>query len=250
MAAPLVGARVAAVNPTFVFGADGARSVADEVDRPFRATFGDYLAPLLTNADVVAHATTAAFDPVRSLSANAGLVGPLRWDVGLPSAPGWVAEPGPPWALVAMPAIPMPGDEDIAVAAVATLSERPVRTLVVLRGRSAGVLGTLPPNTVVVPDLPRDEALTHAAICVCPASHGTVMSALRHGVPLVVVPWAADQPGVAWRVSRAGGGVSVVPDGDVAGSVKDAVERVLHDPRYAAGADGGGRGRSPRHPSR
>jgi MGT family glycosyltransferase len=93
-------------------------------------------------------------------------------------------------------------------------------------------LGTLPPNVHAVPWLSHDVLLPRCAAIVTTGGQGTVTAALRAGVPLVVVPAAFDQPGVAERVVAAGVGVRVSPRRCTPERLRAAVERVLDDPRY------------------
>jgi UDP:flavonoid glycosyltransferase YjiC (YdhE family) len=52
--------------------------------------------------------------------------------------------------------------------------------------------------------------LERAALLVSHAGHGSVMKALWHGRPMVLIPWGRDQPGVAAR-AEALGVAEVVP---------------------------------------
>jgi MGT family glycosyltransferase len=93
-----------------------------------------------------------------------------------------------------------------------------------------------PPNAVVVPFLPHGTVMSSVSACVSHAGHGTVMTALVHGVPLVCTPnAAADQPYVAGRVAELGAGVALAADARPE-RIGEAVEAVLRDPSYAAAA--------------
>ena len=47
-----------------------------------------------------------------------------------------------------------------------------------------------------------DLASDQSDVTASHAGHGSVMKALWHGVPMVLVPWGRDQPGVAARAQR------------------------------------------------
>lgn len=83
-------------------------------------------------------------------------------------------------------------------------------------------------GAVVVPWVPHEVLLRHADAVVTHAGYGTVLAALRAGVPLVCVPMARDQPGNADRVSALGAGVTVGADAP-ASSIRAALEQVLLD---------------------
>ncbi|HTI81938.1 MAG TPA: nucleotide disphospho-sugar-binding domain-containing protein [Acetobacteraceae bacterium] len=68
------------------------------------------------------------------------------------------------------------------------------------------------------------------------AGHCTVMKALRYGVPMVLVPWGRDQPGVAARAESLGV-AEVVPRSDCTSeSLASAISRVLSNPSYTESA--------------
>ena len=93
--------------------------------------------------------------------------------------------------------------------------------------------------------------LPHMALCINHAGYGTVMDALAHGIPLVLVPLSADQPVIAqscfingvapdlpaaaWRISAKGLPI-VRPDRLTPAMIRDAVRLALDDPRYRAAA--------------
>jgi UDP:flavonoid glycosyltransferase YjiC (YdhE family) len=65
---------------------------------------------------------------------------------------------------------------------------------------------------------------------------GTVMAAMRAGVPLVVVPTTWDKPTIAQRVVDAGVGVRVAPRRLNPERLRQAVEQVLTEPRFGHNA--------------
>jgi UDP:flavonoid glycosyltransferase YjiC (YdhE family) len=65
---------------------------------------------------------------------------------------------------------------------------------------------------------------------------GTTFGALAAGIPLVVVPQAADQFLQADRVAAAGAGLAVLPDAATPQAVARAVATVLAEPSFLASA--------------
>jgi UDP:flavonoid glycosyltransferase YjiC (YdhE family) len=61
------------------------------------------------------------------------------------------------------------------------------------------------------------------------AGHGSVMKALWHGVPMVLMPWGRDQPGVAARAESLGVSQVVARDLVTDARLADTVQRVLED---------------------
>jgi N-glycosyltransferase StaG len=102
------------------------------------------------------------------------------------------------------------------------------------RGREPGELGlsSASSNVHVTPWLSHDVLLRRCAAVVTTGGMGTVMSALRAGVPLVVVPTNWDKPTIAQRVVDAGVGVRLAPRHCTPARLRDAVQRVLGDRQF------------------
>ena len=94
------------------------------------------------------------------------------------------------------------------------------------------------PNVIVQERVPQLQLLPHVDAVVCHAGHNTVCEALANGLPLVVAPIRDDQPVVAQQVVRAGAGVRVRYGRMSLGSLREAVLRVLGDPRFRKAAEG------------
>jgi UDP:flavonoid glycosyltransferase YjiC (YdhE family) len=93
-------------------------------------------------------------------------------------------------------------------------------------------IGPAPANVRVARFLPLAHVLARTAAVVCHAGYGTLMAALRRGIPVVVHPLAAaDHAANARRVAVSGAGV-VVSGGDSAG----AVRAVLEEPAFRRAA--------------
>lgn len=93
-------------------------------------------------------------------------------------------------------------------------------------------LGKLPGDPLVVSYAPQLEILKRTSLVITHAGINTVLESLCEGVPLVAVPLAHDQPGVAARV-KARGACAVVPLRKLnAARLRKAVLTVLHDSSY------------------
>lgn len=136
--------------------------------------------------------------------------------------------------------------------AIDALAALPVRLLVTVGDTERDIveLGELPGNVHVETWVPHDDAAAGAAVIVCHGGYGSVLGALAHGVPLVVLPlFSSDQWANGKAVSRAGAGICLDADG-VTRNVLDlpaantrqglagAVEGALGDPRYRRRAEG------------
>ena len=92
------------------------------------------------------------------------------------------------------------------------------------------------PNLHVIDWLSHDVLLPKCAAIVTTGGMGTVMAALRAGIPLVVVPSGWDKPANAKRVVDAGVGVELSPRQCEPEALRAAVEDVLGDERYRRNA--------------
>lgn len=88
-------------------------------------------------------------------------------------------------------------------------------------------LQPLPDKVVVKRFLDQDAALADCDVVVSHAGSGTVLGALRHGLPTVSLPMGADQHLNADRLQRLGLGVSLSATEADAGQVRNAVAGVL-----------------------
>ncbi|NBH07713.1 glycosyltransferase [Amycolatopsis sp. SID8362] len=81
-----------------------------------------------------------------------------------------------------------------------------------------------------------NAVLPHCAAVVTAGGFGTTMAALRHGVPLVVVPAGADHVTNGRRCAALGVGRTVPREALTAGSLRSAIDAVTSEPAYAAAA--------------
>ena len=123
-----------------------------------------------------------------------------------------------------LPALEALADEDVLV--VATTGRR---------GRTS-LPGAVPGNGRVTDLLPYAELLPRTTAMVTNGGWGGVTAALAHGVPLVVAGGDIDKPEIAARVAWTGAGVDLRTGTPTAAAVRQAVRRVLDDPRFATAA--------------
>jgi len=226
------------VNPSFYFGNDARRPWEADFPGLGAGMFRHWMLPLANSATAVLHATDPVFDlPPVSLPRHHHHVGPLLPEPPRSEAPAFLAAPGAPWVLVTLSTVPQAGELAVARAALEALADRPVRVLVTLApGHDRSGLGAVPANARVEGYVPHDYVLDRACLMIGHAGHGMVMRGLRHGVPMVLVPWGRDQPGVAARAA-AMGVAEVVPRDACSGErVGQAVDRVMRDGSFAEAA--------------
>ncbi len=91
-------------------------------------------------------------------------------------------------------------------------------------------------NAVVLNYAAHDPIVRRSALVVTHGGHGTAMRALRHGVPMVVIPGiAGDQPFVAAAVEEWGAGLALPGDAGVE-AIRAAAQEVLSKPSFRENA--------------
>lgn len=99
-------------------------------------------------------------------------------------------------------------------------------------GMAPAALGDLPGNPLVMGYAPQLELLQRASLTITHAGLNTVLESLSNGVPLVAIPIANDQPGVAARVAWAGTGEIVPLKGIDSDKLRVAITHVLGNLSY------------------
>ena len=93
-------------------------------------------------------------------------------------------------------------------------------------------LRPIPSNAIVVRKAPQIELLKRADLCITHAGLNTALESLAQGVPMVAVPIAYDQPGVAARISYHGVGEFLEIDNLTVGHLFELIQKVLANPGY------------------
>lgn len=93
--------------------------------------------------------------------------------------------------------------------------------------------GPRPANVHIARFIPHGQLLRHCALVVSHAGSGTVMATLAHGLPMVLLPLAADHPLHAARCTALGVARQII----VPEMAREAVETVLADPTYRVNAE-------------
>jgi MGT family glycosyltransferase len=114
-------------------------------------------------------------------------------------------------------------------------AELSVRVLVTLGGSIYTHELVARANTRIVDHAPHNEVMRSASLVVTHGGHGTVMTALVHSLPLLVIPHGRDQGDNAVRVTRRGAGLSLPPAASVS-QLRAAVSRLLEEPSFRIAA--------------
>jgi len=225
------------VNSTFYIGPNPPRPVEEDIG-PRALPLIQRYAELLEAADLVLHATDQVFDYAFSgVPSRHHYVGPLGIWEPPQRRPTFLDAAGDPWILVSISS-QRQDDIKLADAALEALAEQPVRVVVTLGPEhEPAELASHPPNARIEKTISHSAVLERAVLLIGHAGHGTVMKAMWHGTPMVLIPWGRDQPGVAAR-AKALGVAEIVPRTDAtAATIGAAIKRVMANTamRRAAG---------------
>jgi MGT family glycosyltransferase len=106
--------------------------------------------------------------------------------------------------------------------------------LVISLGGSATpeALGSLAGNPLVVGYAPQLELLQKATLTITHAGMNTTLESLNNGVPMVAIPIANDQPGIAARIAWTGAGEAVPLSRVNVPKLRVAIQKVLTEDSY------------------
>lgn len=173
-----------------------------------------------------------------TLPATAHIIQPLIFDrSGDEVLPAWVDDPpdGPlVYATLGTVFNQAPG---VLEAIVTGLRNEPI-TLAVTTGRDQdpATFGPQPPNVHIERYIPQSLLFPRCDAVVTHGGSGTVMAALRDGLPMVIIPIAADQFENARLCAGMGVGRVIEPGSRTPEAIREATRGVLGDPTYRANA--------------
>jgi UDP:flavonoid glycosyltransferase YjiC (YdhE family) len=144
----------------------------------------------------------------------------------------WPDDPRIPLVLVSFSTAPEQGSVSKFQNAIDALAPLPVRAVVTV-GDSIDPAALQPPeNVAVFATADHDQLMRIASLVLTHGGHGTFMRALKHGLPLVVVPGlGGDQPVNAAAAEAWGVGRALPGDADQE-MMRNAVREVLYTPGY------------------
>jgi UDP:flavonoid glycosyltransferase YjiC (YdhE family) len=222
------------INPSFYFGDYATRDWEDDWYGPFIPRLArDCFLPIVKQADIVLHATDTEFDfQPTQLPDNHHYVGFLLWEPPM-SATIDLDKPGDPWALITLSSVRQEDEVVFASSAVQALTNRPVRTLLTQPdGDIQSEMDELPENAMLAGFVPHSPVLKKSSIVINHAGHGIVSKAMKYGVPMVLLPWDRDQPGVAARAEKLGV-AQIVPRASAnPQEIREAITALFEDHRF------------------
>lgn len=129
------------------------------------------------------------------------------------------------------------GRSERYVVVIEGLADEPVNLVVTTGQRhDPQAFGPLPPNVHVERYVPQSLLFPHCAAVIHHGGSGTVLAALTHALPQVIVPMGADQTNNARRCRELGAARVISGDDYSPATVREAVSAVLHDDSYRRAA--------------
>jgi UDP:flavonoid glycosyltransferase YjiC (YdhE family) len=183
---------------------------------------------------------TSYQDPSAPLPPTAYAVRHVAFDrSGEESLPAWVGELADRPVVYATMGTAFNRVGSILETIVAGLRDEPI-TLIVTTGRDQdpAAFGPLPPHVHLERYVPQSLLFPRCDLVITHGGTGTVMTALNHGLPLVIVPVFSDQPDNARRCAQLGVAKVIAPGDRTPEAFRDAVRAMLQDPSYRRNAEG------------
>lgn len=183
--------------------------------------------PSFRNPTVPLPATTHTFRPIT--------LDPAATNAAPPFA---ITRPGAPTVYFTLGTIFNTESGDLFARALAGLRELPIN-LVVTVGQhiDPAEFGPQPNHVHIAQYIPQSLILPHCSAVVSHGGSGSVLGALAHGLPSVLIPMGADQPLNAARSATLGIARIIDPVAATPSAVGEAVATVLINPSYRQAAE-------------
>ena len=152
--------------------------------------------------------------------------------------PGWVSDLGDRPVVYATMGTAFNRVSGILATILEGLRDEPVALIVTTgRDQDPADFGPQPRHIRVERYVPQSLLFPHCDLAIFHGGSGTVMTALEHGLPMVVIPVAADQPDNARRCQQLGVAQVILPEDRTPEGIRDAVREVLQNPHYRRNAE-------------
>ena len=215
------------LGPVFAFGMAYAEKAGLKIDWSNPAATASKLA--------VISQIPKEFDfPDTPRPAHFHYTGPFHDDKGRESVPfAWEKLTGKPLIYASLGTL-VNGSDHVYKAILEAVAKLPDVQVVLSIGTNVNPddLGLIPSNTIIVRSAPQIELLKRAALCITHAGLNTALESLAQGVPMVAIPIAYDQPGVAARIAHHGVGEFLNLEDLTEERLFGLIQKVLNDAGY------------------
>ena len=179
-------------------------------------------------------------DPADPLPATAHALRPAALDPAADGpAPPWLADlGGAPTVYFTLGTVFNVESGDLFNRVLTGLRDLPINLVVTVGPHiDPAEFGPQPANVRIERYVPQSLLLPHCRAIVSHGGSGSVIGALAHGLPSVLIPMGADQPLNAARCAALGVGLVLDAVRATPESVREAVSAVLTDPTYRQAAE-------------
>jgi UDP:flavonoid glycosyltransferase YjiC (YdhE family) len=126
---------------------------------------------------------------------------------------------------------------DLFARVLHALCDLPVDAVVTVgRDLDPGELGPQPEHLYITRVVPQNALLPHCNLVICHGGSGSVLGAMRHGLPMVLLPMGADQPRNGARCAELGLGLTLDPLAASREEIRRAAAAGLNDGRFRSAA--------------
>ncbi|HEX6870852.1 MAG TPA: nucleotide disphospho-sugar-binding domain-containing protein [Micromonosporaceae bacterium] len=122
-------------------------------------------------------------------------------------------------------------------AVVSALADAEVEVVVAIADYQRALLGAVPPGTVVHESAPLAAILPECDAVISHGGAATMLNALHHGLPMLLLPRLPDHAGHARRVQAAGAGVVLPAAEATAKDIRRHAEALVTQSRFRAAAE-------------
>lgn len=181
--------------------------------------------------------SSRAFDfAAPNLPADIAYVGPQLAPIGwaAPWTSSWSGDDPRPLVLVAF-STTFQDHAPLLQRIIDATGDLDIRLLVTLGGVIEPDELRTAPHVALVHSAPHDQVMQQASLVITHGGHGTVLRALGHQKPLLILPLGRDQNDNAIRVTSRGAGLSQTPQSSAA-EIRIAVQCLLNDPSFGKAA--------------
>jgi UDP:flavonoid glycosyltransferase YjiC (YdhE family) len=238
--------RLGLPHATVLVNASGSFVRPDVVTEPLDALRAEHgLRPdpglVMLSRDLVLSPFPPSFrDPAYPLPANALSLRPDGVDptvIGV--TPTWLSRlPDEPTVYFTLGTVFNVESGDLFMRVLSGLQELSINVIVTVgRQIDPEVFGPQPDNVHIERYIPQSALLPHCDLVVNHGGSGSVIGALAHGLPMVVIPMGADQSLNAARCEHLGVGIALDAVRVTPRSVRDAVTVVLDTSAYRVAAE-------------
>lgn len=160
-------------------------------------------------------------------------------DAAAHAAPSWIENlPDQPTVYFTLGTIFNLESGDLFTRVLTGLRDLPINLIVTVGQHiDPAEFGPQPANVHIERYIPQAAILPHCSAVVSHGGSGSVMGALTHGLPSVLLPMGADQPLNGARCTDLGVARVLDPIAATSESVRNAIDAVLSDPRYRRAAE-------------